>query len=743
VFTTDEKRILEYMAGYGFQASSLAEAIEKTGKDTMGHIRSMAYNDPDAFGPDLVQYLLDHMDVSPYDVYAVLHVLAERRPDQSAELMDLYRDNFARFPKDAIEEFYYVIANDKELVTKELMATEMANASANPFRVIMSLRMLLAKRPELMDRRMVEWARDNLGAGANQAFYFLRDIATKFQDWAPISVQGLFQCVLTFHSNAYKKDFLRDIVTIAHASHVKRSFAEELRRPTNGGNPAARDLMAMIFRERNQRLQGLWLEAMDKALDWDHVWDFFVLLLENPISRKDMSTDAAERFLDGTYRLAFLLSPHEFRQAVYENVDMTDAKPKPYGGKLAFLDKDGIPELRGKVEILAERLGEKVVLEPVDEFLGRGKAMEEEARSLQEHLSKEMDPEKKVKMSKRLENLQSRLKDLDSMPERALNDVRAAVARDLRAHLAKLSDILMVTSRKEAVRRASKRVLGYETNLWETDEKVYPALLMAEKLGGNNRKYLIRLIEDRLNGREHDWLWTEPPVIKWIESVKKAWPEVDMGKWRHPFTRTYNYSKGMTEEAKNQRIAEELAQVRERMKAIDIKIQDNDGHAELLGKLEKADAKHAAVVSELKDDLERIRKFMVAPVTDFEGDIILEVESDPFQYLFMGEYGFASCLSMQGSNFWGCVSNAIDIDKCVIWLKDPHGNSLARRLIALTPQGMVSYRTYSNRQALSSGGFFRKFIREYAKHCGVGTAKEAKPHALLSDRWYDDGTVDI
>ena len=52
---------------------------------------------------------------------------------------------------------------------------------------------------------------------------------------------------------------------------------------------------------------------------------------------------------------------------------------------------------------------------------------------------------------------------------------------------------------------------------------------------------------------------------------------------------------------------------------------------------------------------------------------MLEVETDPFQYLFMGEYGFASCLSMRGPYFWAAVSNAIDIDKAIVWAKEPVG----------------------------------------------------------------------
>ena len=45
-----------------------------------------------------------------------------------------------------------------------------------------------------------------------------------------------------------------------------------------------------------------------------------------------------------------------------------------------------------------------------------------------------------------------------------------------------------------------------------------------------------------------------------------------------------------------------------------------------------------------------------------------------------------------------------------MYLRDPAGNIVGRRLIALTPQGVVSYRTYTNRHGLSLDGFFEKFL---------------------------------
>jgi len=739
-----EKEILGEFEYYGLNAVSVEDALSKFGKDAMEKLRGISYNNPEIIDDAVLALVLRSIALAPYDVFSILHNLAVKYPERSASLLSTYIAQFERYPKDAIEEFYYLCANDRELVNRELLDAVLRNASAAPFRVIMTLRMLLTRRPELLERRMVEWVRDNTVAGANQAFYFLRDIANDHPEHASLCVHALFQCVLEFHSNAYKKDFLRDIVSIAHATHVRTELAEALRKPVDGGSPAARELMALIFREKNQHKQMLLLEQMDMALNWDHVWDFLVLLLENPISAKDLSTDAAEKFLDGTYRLSFLLGYPEFRRLIHERVDMTSAAPLRFEGPLEFLNAEGVPALRGKVAAFANRLGETLELRSANDFLGRGKALEEETAALEKRISGETDASKREKMEKRLRNLREMAASLDSPPKRVFNDVRNAVMKELRAQLARLVELLISSVRRDAVRAASKRILGYESELWNADEKVYPALFLVEKLGrGNNRKYLVRLIEDRLAGRPHDWLWTEKPVPEWMERLKRSFPKVDLSRWRHPYSVKYDYEKKHTQEEKEKRLASELADVRKRMAALKLDVSEEDGHAQLLIMLEKAEAKDAVAVEELRTDLERIRRYSVAPTIDFQGSITLEVETDPFQYLFMGEYGFASCLSMQGAYFWSAVSNAVDVDKCVIWAKDAHGNILARRLIALTPSGIVSYRTYTNRQGLSLDRFFKKFIKEYAEHCGAPIAKGGRPGPLLSDEWYDDHAVGV
>ena len=63
------------------------------------------------------------------------------------------------------------------------------------------------------------------------------------------------------------------------------------------------------------------------------------------------------------------------------------------------------------------------------------------------------------------------------------------------------------------------------------------------------------------------------------------------------------------------------------------------------------------------------------------------------------------------------------------------------RLIALTPHGVVSYRTYTNRHGLALDGFFEKFLDAYAEYCGTKVTHKVSPGPLLSDDWYDDGSI--
>ena len=78
----------------------------------------------------------------------------------------------------------------------------------------------------------------------------------------------------------------------------------------------------------------------------------------------------------------------------------------------------------------------------------------------------------------------------------------------------------------------------------------------------------------------------------------------------------------------------------------------------------------------------------------------------------------------------------------MVWAKEEGGNVVGRRLIALTPRGVLTYSTYANRHGLALDGMFEDFLEAYARHVGVPLVHGGDgPGPLISDAWYDDGAI--
>ena len=118
-----EKDILDKFEYYGHSAHSIEEAISRHGDKAFDIIRSCSFNDPEFFDRAVIDKVLAHFETSPYNCFSILHNLSVRLPDLTDQLMATYLDNFRTYPKGAIEEFYYVIANDRELAL-ELLRVE-------------------------------------------------------------------------------------------------------------------------------------------------------------------------------------------------------------------------------------------------------------------------------------------------------------------------------------------------------------------------------------------------------------------------------------------------------------------------------------------------------------------------------------------------------------------------------------------------------------------------------------------
>lgn len=124
-------------------------------------------------------------------------------------------------------------------------------------------------------------------------------------------------------------------------------------------------------------------------------------------------------------------------------------------------------------------------------------------------------------------------------------------------------------------------------------------------------------------------------------------------------------------------------------------------------------------------------------------EVRLEFATDPYQYLLMGHH-FDTCLSPGECNFYSTISNAIDINKRVVYAYDSAGRVIGRCLIALSETGqLVRYNLYSHCRHTRFQQAMEKFLEELAEQMHVRCVSEAIIPRIVSDHWYDDGPVQV
>jgi len=123
--------------------------------------------------------------------------------------------------------------------------------------------------------------------------------------------------------------------------------------------------------------------------------------------------------------------------------------------------------------------------------------------------------------------------------------------------------------------------------------------------------------------------------------------------------------------------------------------------------------------------------------------VIVYVEQNPIKILQMGNVVGGSCLASDGSNCWTTITNALDINKRVLYIKDKKGDIMARRLIAMLKNGrIIQLGVYNNYPELDLWHIFEEYTLELAERCNTGTSNTANTNeggdvkTLLGDRWY-------
>lgn len=783
------------------EAGLIEVAVERIATDQPVEVRAPAWDllagaaqvVPRAFDEACLDTLTTAAQTDPGTCFTVLRRLIDHRPDDLVLLRRRFVALIPRHPKAGIEAVYYGFqGDDVRLVDSDMLAAVCAAFPGAAYNAYDFLCRLLRLRPGLIDAVVVEAARANIDHATNYAFGFFRDLIDQRPEFTPQATIALFECLSRepIHRAHIRAEQMEVLSAIADASQVRTSLEEALRAPPQHGSRRARALLAIMFRDRSRARRHVLREALrwgattvlsrtdgDGTQRFEPVWSLLWFMVDQ--GGDDRARADAERFLEAAFQLSHLFATGIQARDFFERLDLEGVPPEPLPGDLAGLVvAPDLLNLHGLACALGRRFGDQPKLGILDEVAARVETARGEAAVLSARLD-EVDAERRPMLVRRLEALRERIAiwedplyrracrgeavDLPPAARALLRQERKDLAKRLRsalrAEVTRIAIAAVERTRQACYRARVAEVLGREVDLDAVDPGILPVFLWFPVIAGfaQNTRWLARLVEDRLLGRSSDWMRDEAAPRAWAAEVQAAQPGVRLDRWRAEFSREYAYRPADAKAEKRRRIAADLAQARSLLEGAGVS-GFADGsfeeitriHAELSVPSGSGDDDEdppprvpAEILADVAMNLERVRLALATPDSDFTGRILLRVETDPIQMLFMGEYGFASCLSLRGINAWSAVSNAIDIDKCIIWACEPNGNVVGRRLLALIPEGILTFRTYTNRHGLALGGLFKRFIAEYAEHCGVPLARSGNSGPLLSDRWYDDGAVQV
>ncbi len=715
--------------------------------------------------------------------------------ERAGELMQRYIACVERAPNEGINTAHYQFQGERvELITPQFVATLCALMVHNPYPAYTMLRRVCKACPHLITAEVIAAALAAIPHATNYAFGFFCEAIKIGEEMTRSCTLALFECLQQEPINrAHVREEQIDALQVTfERSDLKSTLDELLADPPHFGSRRARVLMALMFRSRQRARRRVLLEALRFAATFivtirdpvtderervDPVWQALAFIIDHGPA-DSISSEAPSAFLESSYQLHCLLASEQTPSNFFTRVVLSGIGAESFGPGLEFLDRDAeLSLLHARVRAIAKRFAIEVKLPALEAYLGRQEADRRECEAL-ERISAAASADKRERMRKRLETLRRNLALREAHPHagdqdgqdpagdgdaaeaaRLLAHERKALRKHAATQLAAEAVRIMVGSleraKHEFYRAKIVALLGRELPAEDLDQRVLPAFLWltAVERHPKTRAALVRLIEDRLQRRDHPWLRSCPEAARWAARVRERLPAAELGRWRSPYERSIEYQPGLGAEERAARVAADLAQTRALLERAGgeplagATLEHLAGAYEALRARQQQPAEEGAapidpeLLAEAKTNLQRVRMAESAPLSDFSGKLTFRVESDPIEILYMGEYGFASCLALRGSNSYSAVANAIDIDKTVIWVLDGHGNVIARRLIALTCEGMLTYHVYTNRPGMHLDRLMDVFTAEYAEHCQVPIIHQGRPEPLLSDTWYDDGPV--
>ncbi|MEL6342664.1 MAG: hypothetical protein AAFV53_06000 [Myxococcota bacterium] len=132
-----------------------------------------------------------------------------------------------------------------------------------------------------------------------------------------------------------------------------------------------------------------------------------------------------------------------------------------------------------------------------------------------------------------------------------------------------------------------------------------------------------------------------------------------------------------------------------------------------------------------------------AVVSDNDRALTLSFAESVEDIMWMGEH-FQTCLGFGRFNFFSTISNAVDVNKRVLYVSDENDSVVGRCLMALTDSGaLLTFHPYSHDAEAGMERLVREWVTALATEMNTIVASQGPVSSLVAPEWYDDGPRDL
>jgi len=292
---------------------------------------------------------------------------------------------------------------------------------------------------------------------------------------------------------------------------------------------------------------------------------------------------------------------------------------------------------------------------------------------------------------------------------------------------------LMKSLYEKAIEDITDKPVSYE-NL---NEDMINAILTYRQIH-QNRTLLKEIITDYTEGTPFKF-YSKGANKDFIRDMKAA--GLNMKSWSRGIRRTY--SPEIIEDVmgeKNRKVKEHELEALNIYQSLGYDIKKEDIFDKYDDLVNKGDADQD-VLLDLKTQLGAIEELENATYNSNLSDIEIYMETDPLKILQMGNVVSGSCLGLGRGNTWSTVANAADANKKVLYAS-MNGEIIGRKLIAINDERkIVQFRTYNNRLDVDMDKLFGNYLSDLSKEVKAPLGYGGSVPNLVSQAWYNDGTV--